>query len=241
MNIRDMTALITGSSGRLGSRIAEALGAAGCRCVCHYHQSGQAAEEAAGRIRAAGSDAMTVRADLADEDEICAMFEQAAKLGPVRILVNSAAVFHKTPLAELTAEAVYKDLGTNLVSVMLTCKYFAAALGADDEGAIVNLADVGGIRPWAEYSAYCASKAGVISVTKTLAKELAPRVRVNAVAPGIVIWPGEMDPAQEQKQLAMIPMKRFGDANDVTSAIMYLLSADYVTGQTLCVDGGRSI
>ena len=106
---------------------------------------------------------------------------------------------------------------------------------------IINLVDIGGIRPWAKYSVYCASKAGLIAVTKSLAKELAPNVTVNAVAPGIISRPGEFDEGDKKRRLSHIPAKRIGLAKEVTSAIIFLLENDYITGEVLNVDGGQCI
>ena len=139
-------------------------------------------------------------------------------------------------------------LNVNLAAPMNLCNAFAAYLKHKDvleqnetSAAIINLVDVAAIKPWGEYGPYCASRTGMIGLTKSLAKELAPAVTVNAIAPGIVTWPGKMDSSEEQKQLKLIPAARFGEPKEITRTIEFLLNNDYITGQVVCVDGGRSI
>ena len=137
-------------------------------------------------------------------------------------------------------------LNTNLVGPILVSKRFAELLDrpADcDEpvGKIVNISDVGAIKPWAEYSVYCASKAGLVAVTKAMAKELAPGVCVNSVAPGVITWPDGFTEEDKKRQLGFIPAGRTGQPSDVANAVVFLLESDYITGQVLAVDGGRAI
>jgi pteridine reductase len=247
MELNDTVAVITGSSGRLGSEIALALAEAGVHCVCHYHKNEQLAEELVSQIQALGLKAKAVCADLARPGEIETLFAEAAELGPARILVNSAAVFSKRSLSDITSEYIHKILNINLVGPILISRCFAQTVqqkskNIDKPAAkIINLVDVGGVRPWAEYSVYCSSKAGLIAVTKSLAKELAPAVAVNAVAPGIINWPAEFDEKDKKRRLSHIPAKRIGLAKEVTSAIIFLLENDYITGQILNIDGGQCI
>jgi pteridine reductase len=164
-----------------------------------------------------------------------------------RILINSAADFKKQPLAEVTFEDAQKTMGLNLIAPIVISKYFAkmnlkiVKIGDSHLFKIVNIVDVGGIRPWAKYSVYCASKAGLIGATKSLAKELAPRMCVNAIAPGIFSWPPGFDDAAKTRQLAFIPMERIGTKEEIAAALLFLLENDYITGQVLSVDGGRGI
>lgn len=250
MEIQGLTAIVTGSTGQLGRAIALGLAARGMDCVCHYYRDAATAESVAGEIGAMGRQAAAIQADLGCEEEIEGLFEQATALGRVRVLVNSAAVFERCPLGELTGETAGRTLGVNLAGPMLTSRYFVRLLTAEGLdwrtaklpfAKIVNLADVAAAKPWAEYAAYCASKAGLIGLTKALAKELAPGILVNAVAPGIVTWPGGMDGDEERKQLGRIPVGRFGTAAEIVRSVLFLLENDYITGQILSVDGGRSI
>lgn len=244
------TAIITGAGGELGSCIALSLATRGLDCVCHYHTSDEKVAELVAAIEATGKRAVAVKADLSDANAAAVIFERAAELGPVRVLINSASVFQRQPLGTFEESEVSAMLGVNLTAPLRLCNEFAKCLkeqGFDWENAektvaaIINMVDVAGVKPWAGYSPYCASRAGLIGLTKSLAKELAPAVTVNAIAPGIVTWPGKMDPTEEQKQLAMIPAGRFGTPKDITRTIDFLLDNNYITGEVLCIDGGRSI
>jgi NAD(P)-dependent dehydrogenase (short-subunit alcohol dehydrogenase family) len=247
MELKGLTALITGSSGRLGGAVAGALAAAGCNCICHYNRNDRAAKALAKQLEATGVGASAVGADLTEPEQIEDLFTKSPQLGTPQVLINSAGVFSKQPLAEVTFEEAQKVLNLNLVAAVLTSRVFAKTIKdefGDVEsvvGKIINIADVGGIRPWAGYVLYCSSKAGLIGATKALAKELAPSICVNAVAPGVVTWPGDFDESARRRQLAFIPAGRIAEINEVTEAIMFLLGNDYITGQVLNVDGGRCI
>ena len=250
MDICGKTAIITGASGQLGSEIALCLGRMGMHCVCHYHHNADKANKTVALIRSLGQKAVAVGADLADVDAAVLLMAEAQKLGSVRVIVNSASIFTKGTIGTLNEPEVSEMLAVNLTAPMYLCDAFVRYLkqeGVDCQkeqdsiAAIINLVDVAGVKPWAGYSSYCASRAGLIGMTKSLAKELAPGVTVNAIAPGIVTRPGKMDPAQEQKQLKMIPAGRFGHPKDITRIIEFLLDSNYITGQVLCIDGGRSI
>jgi len=171
----------------------------------------------------------------------------ARSLGPVRVLINSAAVFAREPIEKVAFDAAQKTLAINLIAPMLAARCFAetireeAADAPPPAGKIINLVDVGALRPWAGYTVYCASKAGLISVTKSLAKELLPAITVNAVAPGLVSWPEHFSEDEKVRQLKQVPMKRMADPAEITEAVIFLLKNDYVTGQVLSIDGGRSI
>ena len=245
MKLSATTALITGSSGSLGRQIALALAGAGCDCICHYHRNGQIAEQLVEQIIESGRKAAAVGADLTDPAQVRDVFAQVGGLAAPRILINSAAIFARQPLADVTVETARETLDTNLIAPVLVSGEFVRVVNenysfsGDPVAKIINLADVGAVRPWAEYSVYCASKAGLIAVTKSLAKELAPGICVNAIAPGMIAWGGLDDPEEKAKQLKFIPAGRFGNASDITNAVIFLLENDYITGQTLNVDGGR--
>ena len=249
MEIVGKTAIITGASGELGSEIALCLGRKGMNCLCHYHANADRADETVAAIQSLGAKAVAVGADLASADAAALLMAEAKKLGPVRVIINSASIFARQPIGTLNQSEVSELMAVNLTAPMRLCDEFAGYLkqegidcanDQDSLAAIINLVDVAGVKPWGEYSPYCASRAGLIGLTKSLAKELAPAVTVNAIAPGIVTWPGKMDPSEEQKQLKMIMAGRFGDPKDITRTIEFLLANDYITGQVLCIDGGRS-
>lgn len=247
MELKGKTALITGASGKLGYQIAIGLARAGVNCVCQYHSDIYRAQELVGKLVQLGVCAKEVQADLSSQQQIEEMFEEALKIGIPQILINSAGVFTAQRLEDVDAEIAEKTFKINLTSAILAGKEFAKkvsehfAEGQGVAGKIINIADVGGIMGWAGYVVYCASKAGLIGATKAMAKELAPAICVNAIAPGVIAGTEDIDPDQLERQLGFIPAGRLGKPEDIVKAVMFLLESDYVTGQVLRVDGGRCI
>jgi len=247
MELKSKTAVITGSTGKLGSAITLALAQAGCNCICHYNTNRQFAEQLTEKIQTLGKKAVAVQADMRRPEAIEKLFAEVAKFDMPGVLINSAAVFSKQGLSEMTFEETEEILKLNLIGPIMACRYFAELINSrlPDAGPqaakIINIADVGGVRPWANYVAYCSSKAGLIAATKALAKELAPAICVNAVAPGVITWRDDFNEADKARQLALIPAERIGRINEVTSAIIFLLKNDYITGQVLNIDGGRCV
>ena len=250
MDLHGKTVIVTGVSGQLGGKIALCLGQMGADCMCHYHANKDRADKTVEAIRSLGRKAVAVRADLAAVDTAALLMAEAQKLGPVRGVVNSASIFARQPVGTLDHSEVSNLMAVNLAAPMYLCDVFVRYLkqeGIDCKkeqnaiAAIINLVDVAAVKPWGEYGPYCASRSGIVGLTKSLAKELAPAVTVNAIAPGIVTWPGKMERSDEQKQLNMTPIGRFGEPKDITRSIEFLLNNDYITGQVLCIDGGRSI
>ena len=198
-------------------------------------------------IKKGGGEAVAVGADLRQPEEIEGLFDKAADFGVVQILVNSAAVFSRGALGDVSFSEAQLVFGMNLAAPILVSRVFAqrlkAAFGEANSvvGKIVNIADIGGIRPWAKHVLYCSSKAGLIGATKALAKELAPRVCVNAVAPGMVTWPEGFSEEAKQRQLSLIPVGRIAEPGEIARAVVFLAENDYITGQVLNVDGGRCI
>jgi len=235
------TALVTGAARRVGRSIALHLAHAGAELAVHYNRSKEAAERTADEIRAAGGRAWTFRADLADPRQIEAMFAEVREtFGRLDVLVNNASVFERTPIEHLTAEQWDAQMAVNARAPAL-CIRHALPLMADG-GAIVNLTDTTALRARAAYPAYSASKAALTAVTQSAAKALAPRgIRVNAVAPGVGLWQEGVTDEQKRKMLSRIPMRRPGSPEDIAAAALFLIRADYITGQTLNVDGGWSI
>jgi 3-oxoacyl-[acyl-carrier protein] reductase len=247
VKLEKLTAVITGTSGNLGSCIALALGKAGCNCICHYHTNKEKVQKIVKQIVHSGREAVDVSADLTDPLQIEQLFDEASELGTPQILINSAGIFSSEPLDKITMEQARKVLDINLMTSLLTSRVFAQKLnekfGQTKEvvGKIINISGVGGVRPWAKYILYCSSKAALIGATKGLAKELAPSVCVNSIAPGLFTWPENFSEEQKKRQLSFIPLGRKTEAEDITAALIFLLKNDYITGQVLNVDGGRCI
>lgn len=234
-------ALVTGAARRIGRSIAQRLASEGAKIVIHYRSSREEAEALAKEIGAAHGEAVCIQADLAHLDEITILFaEIERRLGRLDILVNNAAKFAPTPLAE-TTEARWDELLDSNVKAQFFCAQRAAPmLTRSGHGRIINLASLGGLLAWPNYTAYCVSKAGVIMLTRCLARALAPAVTVNAIAPGTISFP-EDAPEIAETFIRQAPLKRTGTPEDIASAVSYFVHSPFVTGQILAVDGGRSI
>jgi NAD(P)-dependent dehydrogenase (short-subunit alcohol dehydrogenase family) len=227
--------LVTGAAKRIGRSIALRLAKEGARVAIHYGTSEKEARETA---RECG-DAPVFRADLESVAEIRRLFEDVhSHFGRLDGLVNNAARFTRFDPLQIT-EANWDFIhSVNLKSVFFCCQSAARLMG--DGGRIVNISSLGGLRPWAEHAHYCASKAGVIMLTKALAKAWAPKIMVNSVAPGVILF-GEPDPRQVPMIVAT-PAERAGSGEEVADAVSYFLRApSFVTGQILAVDGGLSL
>ena len=240
-DLRGRVALVTGAGHRVGRAIAVALAARGMKLVVHYHGSADGAAETVRLASAAGGDAWPVRADLRRPEEAERVVRDAAQhFGALDVLVNSAAIMLRTPVADVTAEQWDEIMAINLRAPFFCARAAAAAMGARG-GVIVNIADLAGMESWPEYVPHGISKAGVIQMTRALARTLAPHIRVNAVAPGAVLLPANWTAADAERLARTTPLARIGSAEDVAQAVCYLLEADYVTGETLIVDGGRHV
>jgi NAD(P)-dependent dehydrogenase (short-subunit alcohol dehydrogenase family) len=242
MELRGRAALVTGAGRRLGSAIAYGLAEQGMTVAIHHHHSVEDAQRLRAKIRRQGGVAECFPADLADAQQARDLPVQvAARWGRLDVLINSAGIMKRLTVEETTPEDWDQILNLNLRA------YFFCAQGAlpalrEAKGRIVNLADVGGLEPWPRYAAHCISKAGVVMLTKILARAFAPDVTVNAVAPGAVLPPEDWDEASREHLRRTTPLQRLGSPADVVNAILFLLrSGDYVTGETLVVDGGRLI
>ncbi|HTC16299.1 MAG TPA: pteridine reductase [Steroidobacteraceae bacterium] len=238
------TVLITGAARRVGASIARVLHAAGANLVLHYRSSAEDAAALERELNALRPDsARSVDCDLLEVAQLPQLVDSAgAAFGGLDVLINNASTFYPTPLGDIT-EIDWNDLiGTNLKAPLFLAQAAAPLLQAA-QGLIVNVADIHGLRPLRRYPVYSIAKAGLIMLTKSLARELGPRVRVNAVAPGPVMWPEDgLDTALQEKITQRTALKRIGSPEDVARACLYFASdAPYVTGQILAVDGGRSI
>lgn len=238
MDLEDKVALVTGAAKRLGRATAMAFAQAGADVAVHYSRSGTEARETAERIRASGRRAEMFQADLSDPKQIEQMFVAVEKaFGHLDILVNNAGIHRRTSIEDLTAEHWDAVLAVNARAPALCIRHAVALM--PDGGAIVNITDIAAEKARAGYPAYCASKGAVLALTKSAAKALAPRnIRVNAVAPGAVLWQAGTSEQQKKDVLAQVPMKRTGSPEDVAAAVVFLAGHDYITAQTLRVDGG---
>lgn len=240
MEVDGRVALVTGAGTRVGRVIALALGKAGMRVGVHYARSERGAREVADQIIAAGSDARTLPGDLTDPATAPRLVEHTAKVfGGLDVLVNSAAVMMRTPVGEVLVEDWDAMFALNLRAPFFLSQAAARAMG--DSGVIVNIADLAAFETWKGYIPHSITKAGLVQMTRGLAHALAPKIRVNAVAPGSVLLPEGWTQEQADKLISTTPLGRLGSAEDVAQAVMYLICADYVTGETIIVDGGRHV
>jgi pteridine reductase len=237
-------ALVTGAARRVGAAIATALHAAGASVVIHYRSSRADAEALAADLnRARPRSAVALQADLLDFDEHSRLVAAAVSaFGALDILVNNASTFYPTPLGKITPAAWDDLIGSNLKAPLFLSQAAASALRAR-AGLILNLVDIHGLRPLPEYAVYSTAKAGLIMLTRALARELGPEIRVNGIAPGPVMWPeGDLDEAMKEEIIRKTALKRLGSPEDVAqAAVFFATAAPFVTGQILAVDGGRSL
>ncbi|MEQ1532796.1 MAG: pteridine reductase [Sideroxydans sp.] len=240
------TVLVTGGAKRVGAAIVRRLHAAGANLVIHFNRSQAEAMALRAELnQARANSAHCVHADLLKVAALRPMVEEATRcFGQLDALVNNASSFYATPLVDVD-EAQWLDLmGTNLKAPLYLSQAAAAELKRC-KGCIVNIADIHAERPMQGHLLYSVAKTGLVALTKSLAQELSPQVRVNAVAPGVIVWPeGDawQDAAQRQKIVAHTLLKREGEPDDIAKAVKFLIAdAPYITGQVIAVDGGRSI
>jgi pteridine reductase len=241
MELKHRVALVTGGAHRVGKAIALALGQAGARVAIHYHRSAAQAAATLAELRGLGAEAVAIEGDLTVVAGVERVVDEAiAQWGRLDLLVNSAGIWGSTPLGSVTEDRWDELLNTNLRSAFFAAQRAAAALRAT-RGAIVNIADIGALRPWRNHTPYLVSKGGLLTLTEALAKDLAPEVRVNAVAPGPVLLPDDWTAEQAERAAQSVLLKRLGSAEDVAEAVVYLARAEYITGVVLPVDGGQRL
>lgn len=233
-------ALVTGGGVRIGRALALALAGAGYRVVVHYHSSSAEAESAVAEIRAGGGEAVALRADLARSEEVERLAAEAEGVwGGVDVLLNSASVFPSETLLETDLALWDHTLAVNLRAPFFLMRALAPGMKARGGGVVINIADLAGIQAWGGYAAHSIAKAGLIQLTKVAARQLAPEIRVVGIAPGTVLPPESMSEAEIARLAERTPLKRNGTPEDVARAMLYLLDAQFVTGETLVLDGGR--
>jgi pteridine reductase len=244
MMLMEKNVLITGAAKRIGAACARTLHKHGCNVLLHYKSSGQEAGRLCDEFNQKRLDsAKLVQGDLLNMHELEAVAQIAlSSWGGVDVLINNASLFYPTPVTD-TTEGQWDDLlGSNLKTPFFLAKALTERL-SNRKGCIVNIVDIHAERGLPGYPVYSIAKAGLVAMTKILAKELAPTIRVNAVAPGAILWPESGLPEHDTGEiLRRVPLARCGSPEDIAKAVLYLVKdADYVTGQILTVDGGRTL
>ncbi len=253
MDIRNRVALVTGGAHRVGKAIALALAEAGAHTLITYLSAADEAGRTAHEIEARGVQALAARLDQRDPAQIDALFARVReRFGWLDILVNSAAIMERAPIFDIAPDDWDRTLDTNLRGPFFVAQAAArlmlekqpspplrSAQGA--AGCIINIADLSALHPWPSYVAHTVSKAGLVALTKALALALAPSIRVNAIAPGLVLKPADWNDEQWTQLAGRVPLGRAGTAEDVAQAVLYLARSEFVTGQLLVLDGGREL
>jgi NAD(P)-dependent dehydrogenase (short-subunit alcohol dehydrogenase family) len=241
--LQNEVVLVTGGGRRIGRVIALAFARAGAKVVVNYNRSQAEAAATVREIKALGVEAVALRADVAKVRQVQAMLRAVeSRFGRLDILVNNAGIFFPAKWDRLTEKDFDRVLGTNLKGPFFCAQAAGRIMQRQKRGRIINISSLGGLQAWSEYMHYCASKAGLIMLTRCLAKALAPYVQVNSVAPGTILFPGEKPGPLILKVLDRNPLKRAGRPEEVADAVLYLATrGEFITGQVLVVDGGQSV
>jgi NAD(P)-dependent dehydrogenase (short-subunit alcohol dehydrogenase family) len=241
LSLAGEVALVTGAAKRIGRSLALRLASEGADVIVNYRSSKAEAGEVVAEISAAGRRGMAIQADVAKRADVFAMFAAIEKeFGRLDILVNNAGMFFPAKFEELTEEQWDTILDTNLKSQFLCSQAAAPMLRRSGHGRIINFASLGGLLAWPAYTHYCVSKAGVIMLTRCLARALAPEITVNAIAPGTISFPQD-SPDIAGDFIRRAPLHRTGTPEDIDDAVVFLARSAFITGQVIVVDGGRSL
>ena len=235
-------ALVTGGAHRVGRAIVEALATDGFDIAFTYLSSQSEADELSEKVRAAGRKCLAIRADLTSPALAVNTIEQGlSAFSRLDLIVNNASLYPPSSLSQTDEAQIQKLWQIHVASPLLLCQRFESQLRRA-HGHVINMVDVLAERPWPQYMAYCTSKAGLLNLTLSLARELAPEVTVNGIAPGIVEWPKSYPETEKEKYLKRVPLSRSGTPADVVSVVRFLTQpGSYVTGQIIHLDGGRSL
>jgi NAD(P)-dependent dehydrogenase (short-subunit alcohol dehydrogenase family) len=242
-------ALVTGAAHRLGRAFALSLAEHGYAVLLHYYQSEDSAHRTKDEIRNLGVPAFLVRADLRDASQVYSLFStldqlptsSEANISHLSLLINSAAVMPRLDVRSLTPDDWDAAFDLNLRAAFLCAQQAALRMEAGRGGLIVNISDVGALKTWSRFPAYTVSKAAIESLTRVLARSYAPSVRVNAIAPGLVLPSDNVSPAEWEQLVGRLPLQRPARPEEVSAALLFLLENEYITGQTSVVDGGYSL
>jgi NAD(P)-dependent dehydrogenase (short-subunit alcohol dehydrogenase family) len=238
LKLEGRIAAVTGGGRGLGRAIVRGLAAEGAEVAFSYYESRAGAEEEADRLRRGGRRVFVSRADARVKGDVARFVDQAAgAMGGLDVLVNNVGVFRRVPLDEISEEHLDEAFDVNVKAAVMASRAAAPHLRKRGGGSIVNVASLGALRPWKAYLPYCASKAALVMATRVLALALAPDIRVNAVAPGVLDPPGASESLMEK-----VPLRRFGAHAEAVEAVLFLAArAAYTTGEVVTVDGGRGL
>jgi len=241
VNLSGRIALVTGAGRRVGQAIALALGAKGMKVAVHYNGSAAGAEDTLAQLEAGGASGEVFQADLSVAEGPGQLIDAVVRsFGGLDVLVNSAAVMERTPFGEVTVEQWDAMMAINLRAPFFVTQAAARHL-KKSRGVVVNIADLAAYETWPAYIPHGISKSGIVHMTRSLARVLAPEVRVNGVAPGTVLLPEDWDKAADERLRQTTPLARTGTPEDVSATVIFLLESDYITGETVIVDGGRHV
>lgn len=237
--LQGQVALVTGAAKRIGRSIALSLTGAGASVAVNYRHSKTDAEATVREIETAGGHAIALQADVTRQDQVQRMVADVeSAFGRLDILVNSAGMFSAAPFEQMT-EGLWDEMqATNLKSQFFCAQAAATLMRRQRRGRIINISSIGGLLAWPRYTHYCVSKAGVIMLTRCLARTLAPEITVNCIAPGTIQFPGELP---DEDYIRRAPLKKTGKGDDIADAVLFLAQSDFITGQVLVVDGGRAL
>jgi pteridine reductase len=239
MEITGSTAIVTGGARRVGRAFSLALARAGADVVVNYHDSADDAHATVAAIEENGGRAVAVQGDVARAGDVQRLVSAAERtFGRLDVVVNSASLFERTPLLEITEAEWDRVLAVNLKGPFLLAQAAAPLLRRDGGGVIINIVDLSAWQPWPSFAHHAVSKAGLLHLTRVLARALAPEIRVNAIAPGTVLPPQSQEGEDGSERRVL---ERAGRPDDVVDALLYLLRADFVTGENIVVDGGRML
>ena len=241
--MKNKTVLITGAAKNIGAVIAEELHSCGMNVIVHYNNSEEEARELVKKLNTNRHDsAISIKADLEKEGHYIPLVNTALNFkGRIDVLINNASAFYQTSLNNLNIKQWNELININLKAPLFISQLAAKSLG-ENKGCIINITDIHASNPLKDHTIYCISKAGLVTLTKSLAKELAPNIRVNGISPGAITWPNNMDNKTKENIINQTILKKKGNAEDIAKTIVFLINdADYITGQILNVDGGKTL
>lgn len=243
MDIKNKVILVTGSADRVGRVIANKLAINGANIVIHFHQNKEKAIETESELRKYGTRTLIVQGDLSKREDWLEITKKIISVfRKIDVLINNAAIFYRTPFFELSEKEWDNFFQINLKSVFLGSQIIGKKMYESGFGKIINISDVSSETIWPNYIPYCVSKAGVVSITKGLAKALAPKVLVNCIEPGTVLLAENYDKEEENNLIRQTPLNRIGSPEDIANTVLFLIEgSDFITGSTIKVDGGRSL